>query len=218
MSTRPRRVERRYARQSPAVEFDRVVNFSDAIFAIAMTLLVVGIGVPAATDADFERALGDKVPEIISFFVSFVVIGYYWLAHHRFFSQLVAVEQGLIMLNLVYLAAIAFVPFPTALVGKYEQFSITVVIYALTLGAASLLETAMFARAQHQHLFRKELPRDVYRWGMVASLLPVVAFAISIPIAFADPTLALCTWLIVWPAEYLADRWLKPDEADDFMP
>ena len=218
MSSRPGRVERRYERQSPSVEFDRVVNFSDAIFAIAMTLLVVGIGVPVATDAHFEHALSDKIPEIISFFVSFVVIGYYWLAHHRFFSQLVAVEQGLIMLNLVYLAAIAFVPFPTALVGKYEQFSVTVVIYAVTLGAASLLEAAMFARAQRQHLFRVDLPRDVYRWGMVASVLPVVAFAISIPIAFADPTLALCTWLIVWPAEYLADRWLKPDAADDYVP
>jgi hypothetical protein len=110
------------------------------------------------------------------------------------------------------------VPFPTALVGKYEQFSITVVIYALTLGAASLLETAMFARAQRQHLFRKELPRDVYRYGMVAALVPVVAFAVSIPIAFADPTLALCSWLIVWPAEHIADRTLKPAEADDYMP
>ena len=97
-----------------------------------------------------------------------MVIGYYWLAHHRFFSQLVAVEQGLIMLNLVYLAAIAFMPFPTALVGKYENFSITVILYALTLGAASLLEAAMFARAQHQHLFRRALPRDVYRYGMIA--------------------------------------------------
>jgi uncharacterized membrane protein len=195
-----------------------VVFFSDAVFAIAMTLLVVGIGIPNATDRSFEHALDEKIPEITSFFISFVVIGYYWLAHHRFFSQLVAVEQGMIMLNLVYLAAIAFVPFPTALVGKYEQFAITVILYALTLGAASLLETAMFARAQRQGLFRRTLPRDVYRYGVIASLLPVAAFVVSIPIAFVDPTLALLSWLIVWPAEWIATKTIRPPETDALLP
>lgn len=218
MSSRPNRPRVRYERQSPALEFDRVVFFSDAVFAIAMTLLVVGIGIPNATSKGFEHALHNKIPEIASFFISFVVIGYYWLAHHRFFSQLVAVEQGIIMLNLVYLAAIAFTPFPTALVGKYEQFSITVILYALTLGTASLLETVMFARAQQQGLFRHTLPRDVYRYGVIASLVPVVAFVVSIPIAFVNPTLALLSWLIVWPAEWIADKTIKPPETDELLP
>jgi uncharacterized membrane protein len=211
------RPQRRYERQSPSLEFDRVVFFSDAVFAIAMTLLVVGIGVPNVPDRLIGHALHGKVPEIISFFISFVVIGYYWLAHHRFVSQLVALEQGIITLNLVYLAAIAFVPFPTALVGKYEDYSITVVMYALTLGAASLLEVAMFVRAQHQHLFRAELPPDVFRFGVVASLVPVAAFVISIPIAFVDPTLALVSWLVVFPAERVVDRRLKPPNAEDLL-
>jgi uncharacterized membrane protein len=210
----PQRGRPRYERQSPALEFERVANFSDAVFAIAMTLLVVGIGIPSVATRNFEHALDDKIPEIISFFVSFVVIGFYWLAHHRFFSQLAALEQGLIMLNLVYLAAIAFMPFPTALVGKYENFAITVIIYAITLAAASFLDAAMYARAQHQHLFRRPVPTDVFRYGMVASLVPVVAFLVSIPIAFVDPTLALVSWLIVWPAEAIVDR-LKPAGADD---
>ena len=218
MSSRPNRQRVRYERQSPSLEFDRVVFFSDAVFAIAMTLLVVGIGIPVASSKDFEHALHDKIPEITSFFISFVVIGYYWLAHHRFFSHVVAVEQGLIMLNLVYLAAIAFTPFPTALVGKYEHFSITVILYALTLGSASLLEAAMFARAHRQHLFRNELPPDVYRFGMISSLLPVIAFFVSIPIAFASPTLALLSWLVVWPAEWIAEKLFKPPETDELLP
>jgi uncharacterized membrane protein len=218
MSSRPSHQRVRYERKSPSLEFDRVVFFSDAVFAIAMTLLVVGIGIPTASNEMFEHALDEKIPEITSFFVSFVVIGYYWLAHHRFFSQLVAVEQGIIMLNLVYLAAIAFMPFPTALVGKYEDFSITVILYALTLGAASLLEVAMFVRAHNQGLFRHVLPRGVFRYGVIAALLPVIAFAISIPIAFADPTLALLSWILVWPAEWIADKTIKPPETDELMP
>jgi uncharacterized membrane protein len=217
MSSSPRRVRPRYERKSPSLEFDRVVFFSDAVFAIAMTLLVVGIGVPNVPDRAFGCALDGKVPEITSFFISFVVIGYYWLAHHRFVSQLVALEQGIIMLNLLYLAAIAFTPFPTALVGRYEQFSVTVVIYAVTLGAASLLEAAMFIRAQQQHLFRNRLPEDVFRYGLVASLIPVVAFVVSIPIALASPTIALLSWLIVFPIERLADVRLKPPGADSLL-
>jgi TMEM175 potassium channel family protein len=218
VNDRPRRTAPRYERQSPSLEFDRVVFFSDAVFAIAMTLLVVGIGIPNVPDKGFEHALDDKIPEITSFFVSFVVIGYYWLAHHRFIAQLVALEQGIIMLNLVYLAAIAFMPFPTALVGKYEEFAVTVVIYAITLGVASLLEVAMFARAQQQRLFRTVLPPDVFRFGVVAALVPVVAFVISIPIAFVDPTLALVSWLVVFPAERIVDKRLKPPEADTLLP
>ena len=217
MSDQPRRAARRYERQSPSLEFDRVVFFSDAVFAIAMTLLVVGIGIPNVPDKGFEHALDGKIPEITSFFVSFVVIGYYWLAHHRFIARLVAVEQGFIMLNLVYLAAIAFMPFPTALVGKYEEFAITVVIYAITLAAASLLDVAMFARAQQQRLFRVVLPADVFRYGVVAALVPVVAFVISIPIAFVDPTFALVSWLVVFPAERIVDKRLKPPEADEIL-
>jgi uncharacterized membrane protein len=206
----------RYERQSPALEFERVANFSDAVFAIAMTLLVVGIGIPSVAPRGFEHALDDKVPEIISFFVSFAVIGFYWLAHHRFFSQLGALESGIIRLNLVYLAAIAFVPFPTALVGKYEDYAISVIIYAITLATASFIETAMYARAQQQHLFRRHVPPDVFRYGMVASLIPVIAFVVSIPIAFVDPTLALLSWLIVWPAETIVDRF-KPAGTDEIF-
>src|SRR5262245_19393656 len=82
--------DRRYRRRSEELEFDRVAFFSDAVFAIAMTLLVVGIGIPH--EAKLGDALSGKDAEIFSFFLSFLVIGYYWLEHHRFFSQLRAVD------------------------------------------------------------------------------------------------------------------------------
>ena len=111
----------RYQRSSTSLEFDRVIFFSDAVFAIAMTLLVVGIGIPKVADAGLDQALRDKRQEILSFFVSFVVIGFYWLSHHQFVSQLRAVDRTFMKLNLLYLAAIAFVPFPTALVGRVRH-------------------------------------------------------------------------------------------------
>src|SRR5262245_2740094 len=87
--------EARYVRESPGLEFDRVAFFSDAVFAIAMTLLVVGIGIPSVAQGELGDALREKQSEITSFFVSFVVLGNYWLAHHRFFHRLASVSSVL---------------------------------------------------------------------------------------------------------------------------
>jgi uncharacterized membrane protein len=194
-------------------EFGRVLAFSDGLFAIAMTLLVVGIGVPTVQEARLGDALRELQPEIVSFFVSFLVVGYYWLAHHRFFAQLRSLNTPVIVLNLVYLAAIAFVPFPTALVGKYENEPVSVIMYALTLGAASFFETAMFVAARRGACFHREIPDDAARFYIVASILPVVVFAISIPISLVNTSLALLSWLLVMPLEHVIERW-RPAGAD----
>ena len=182
-------------------EFARVAAFSDGVFAIAMTLLVVGIAVPTVRESQLNSALGDLTPDIIAFFISFIVIGRYWMAHHQFFSRLRAVETEFISVNLLYLAAIAFVPFPTALVSKYEDSAITVVIYAATLGAASLLEAVMTYMAHRAGSFREPLTAVAFKYEMLGALLPVTMFAISVPIAFSSTTLALLSWLLLIPGE-----------------
>src|SRR6188472_2319206 len=164
---------RHYRRRSEELEFDRVAFFSDAVFAIAMTLLVVGIGIPHVREAEIGKHIADKRQEIFRFFLSFVVIGFYWLAHHRFFSKLVAVDVRFMKINLLYLAAIAFMPFPTALVGIYgDEQAVVIVLYAVTLGVASCLEAVMFAHAQHAALLRKRLDEQAFRNYMLASLAP----------------------------------------------
>ena len=204
-----------YERHSKGLEFDRVAFFSDAVFAIAMTLLVVGIGIPQVRDANLERALGDKDAEIFSFFLSFVVIGFYWLAHHRLFASLARVDRRLMEINLLFLAAIAFMPFPTALVGSYGNRPIAVVLYASTLAAASFLDALMVWRAHAADLLRRPLTSEVFRWTIVASLAPVVVFVVSIPVAYAaSPEWALYTWILIFPVEMAIDRLLKPADAD----
>jgi uncharacterized membrane protein len=207
----------RYERKESSLEFDRVAFFSDAVFAIAMTLLVVGIGIPQVRTSDLGDALRDKESEILSFFISFFVIGFYWLGHHEFFSRLGSVNVRLMRFNLVYLAAIAFVPFPTALAGKYSDEPVTIVIYAITLSAASGLEAVMQYVANRDGLFRRTLPPPLLRFVMVASVIPVVVFLVSIPIAFASTQAALYTWILIWPLEVFAHKKLEPEGADEFL-
>jgi uncharacterized membrane protein len=208
----------RYLRTSSGLEFDRVAFFSDAVFAIAMTLLVVGIGIPTVRDSQLGDALRDKESEIVSFFIGFVVIGAYWRSHHRFWSRLEAVNSRLIVANFFYLAAIAFTPFPTALAGKYTEEPVSIVIYAITLATASGLQSVMLWLANRDDLLFERLPPKVLRYGLIASVVPVVVFLGSIPLAFVSTTYALWSWLLIIPLEFLVDRWLEPDGADELLP
>jgi uncharacterized membrane protein len=201
-------------------EFTRVVAFSDGVFAIAMTLLVVGIGVPAISDSasvdQLADALDDTSESFISFFISFAVIGRYWVAHHRFFSLLSHMDVRFIAINLVFLALIAFLPFPTDLLGTYFDNPLSVGIYAVAVGLVSGLEVVMFAHAHRNDLLRRRLPESVYRWGRFASLSPVLFFAASIPVAFISTTAAVAVWFLGFPFGLLADR-RKPREADELL-
>jgi Predicted integral membrane protein len=201
-------------------EFTRTLAFTDGLFAIAMTLLVVDLAVPVLHHDSSVHELADQLnnekEKFISFFISFAVIGRYWLAHHAFFSQLARIDRALIGLNLLYLAFIAFLPFPTALLGEYFSNPLSIVIYAVTVAIVSGMEVVLFSRAQNHGLMEKKLPRDVYRFGVAMSLSPVLFFLLSIPVAFVSTTLAVCCWFLGIPLAAIADRW-KPEGADDLL-
>lgn len=203
--------DRAYFRRGEGIEFDRVANFSDAVFAIALTLLVVSIDVPDVQDSELPSALRDMWPQIRSFLIGFAVIAFYWFRHHGFFRILGAVDGPFMALNLAYLAAIAFVPFPIALVGDHSGVPIAVALYAVTLAIASALDTAMFGRAQRRGLLRVRMGPAAVRWSLLASLVPVAVFLLSIPLAYVDTALALWSWLLIAPAEALLGRWQPPD-------
>jgi uncharacterized membrane protein len=209
---------RTYGRDS--VEFARTLTFTDGLFAIAMTLLVVDLAVPTLTDTASVHELADKLDDdsakFISFFISFAVIGRYWLAHHTYFSALARIDRALIALNLLYLAFIAFLPFPTALLGEYFENPLSIAIYAVNVAIVSGMEVVLFGWAQKHDLLEKKLPRNVFRFGAAMSLAPVVFFLLSIPVAFIDTTLAVCCWFLGIPLAAVADRW-KPEGTDELL-
>ena len=111
---------RTYERDS--AEFNRILAFTDGLFAIAMTLLVVDLAVPVLHHDSSVRELADSLNDdsakFVSFFISFAVIGRYWMAHHKFFAGSPRIDRRHDRAsNLLYLAFIAFLPFPTALLG-----------------------------------------------------------------------------------------------------
>jgi uncharacterized membrane protein len=185
-----------------------------------MTLLVVGIEVPDIPDTDsvgeLWSALDGLEASLISFFISFAVIGRYWMAHHAFLSQLRWIDNGQIALNLLYLAFIAFLPFPTALLGNFFENPLAFTIYAVSVAIVSGLEAVGFRRAHRKGLMMRRIPEDVYRWGMMLSLSPVVYFLASIPVAFVDSTLAVLIWFAGIPIQLVARRF-QPEGTDEYL-
>jgi uncharacterized membrane protein len=199
---------RRYPRGSD--EFGRVLAFSDGMFAIAMTLLVVGIEVPEIADpnsiGDLADALNDLSPSFTSFVVSFLVIGRYWIAHHQMFSLLGAMDRGMIQLNLLYLLLIAFLPFPTGLLGNFFDNPLAFTTYAIAIAAVSAMEVVLLRHAHRAGLFAKPMSEEIFRFGARMSLSPVLFFVISIPISFWSSEIAILTWFVSVPLGIWASR------------
>jgi uncharacterized membrane protein len=178
----------------------------------AMTLLIVTVDAPEPPVADLTAKVRALSPEIFSF----AVIGRYCLAHHRFFGLLQAISGSLLRWNLLYLALVAFLPWPTALVGDFPTSTLAVVSYAVCAGAVNAIETRMYAVAIKESLLKRSLPKDVERFWLRSSLIPVLAFTLSIPVALWDTRTAIVLWLLVLgPAQVLVGRF-RPPRTDDF--
>jgi uncharacterized membrane protein len=126
----------------PGHALERLTFFSDAVFAIAITLLIIEIHVPemhkAGSDRDFLIALAQLIPNFIGFFVSFFVIGSFWAGHHRVFDCARHWDPRIVLPNLLLLSTIAAMPFFTALSSEYYGHRVPVAFYSGWLALAAL--------------------------------------------------------------------------------
>ena len=183
---------------------ERVNAFSDAVFAIAMTILVLELHLPDVEPADLPQALLGLVPRYLVFALSFVVVGMIWLSHHRDFGLLERHDQNLLRLNLVLLLLVASLALPTALLGEYGDQVISAVIYACLICGIGSLMSGMWVYAWARGLIDAEVDAPVRRFILIRSLIIPTAFLISIPVAvLGGATAAELTWALALPATLL---------------
>jgi uncharacterized membrane protein len=184
-------------REENAVEFSRIVAFSDGVFAIAITLLVLGLHIPSDLHGEtVGEALWHQREGLIAYGISFAVIGRYWLIHHRLFAEVTGFDSRLLGLNLLYLAWIVLVPFSSEVLGDHASDTGGIVIYAVNLAVVAVLGWVMAADAHRAGLtsLRPEDEREFrYRAFFVA-----LVFLLSIPIAFVKPNWAPLFWLALF--------------------
>ncbi len=192
-------------------ELDRIVFFSDAIFAIAMTLLVLNIEVPRIPEGRVAQELQGQLlelwPEFLGYAISFLVVALFWVAHHGVFQVIKGYDRVLIWLNFLFLMFVSFLPFPASLLGEYGDQQLTVVVYAAILAAARLLLTAIWWHAASGHrLVSPDLdPREI-RLSHVRGLAISSLFLLSILVSFVDVNAAVYSWVLLFVVDFLILR------------
>jgi len=175
-----------------------------------MTLLVVDLRPPVAglgSDAAAAQVLGDALGRILAFVISFVVVGLYWDGHLRIFRVIRTADRALIGLNLAFLIWIAFMPYPTSILGDGPLTRVSVAFYAIVQIGAGISEAAIWIYAtRHPALLRSPIGPDVARLVAAQILRGPVIFAISLLIALVSPPLAAASWILLIPASYVIDR------------
>ena len=181
---------------------DRLLFFSDSVFAIATTLLVLNLTVPviasSAVDTELPSALLALEPKLLSYVISFLVIGMFWQAHQRAFVYVERYDRGLAWFTLLFLLFIVFIPFPTALLGAYGDHFVAVIFYAVVLTVSGLLLTALWVHISHNHrLLAKAVPAPFIRANTERYLIMPMVFIASMGVALVSIPAAEVMWILV---------------------
>src|SRR4029453_13342626 len=183
-------------------ETQRIEAFSDGVFAIAITLLIIEIGVPHVSGAEsLSKALGDLWPDYFAYVLSFVMIGIYWANHHSFFRLFVRTDHFFLILNVVFLMAIAFLPFPTAVLGEYlddsAQRDTAVRLYALGLLLPAFGWLVVWLYANARGIVDERLVPSYARFLTMQYLLSNVLYAGALAVSFLNAWVALTIVLVL---------------------
>ena len=169
-------------------QLDRLVFFSDAIFAIAITLLIIEVRVPhlaRVSEEGLAQALLGQIPQYIGFVVSFFVIGRFWIGHHRVFGWLARSDDRLVWRNLLFMLTIAFMPFPTAVLSQFAGTRVAVGLYAGWLLLAGVLNYANLRYATRGPLLSSDAPVNA---GSTRGVwIPLLTAALALALAIVHP-------------------------------
>ena len=178
-------------------DVERTTFFSDAVFAIAMTLLAVDIKIPQVSGDELGRAVAEQWPEFAAYLLSFAVAGTYWLSHHRLFRLLKGFTAGLQRLNLVLLFFIGLLGYATDMLAFHDDRPIGVVIYAAALGLIGAANTSLWLYAGHYRMFKDDVDPRLVTFARVRAPVTPLVFFLSIPVALLSPIAGILTWLAI---------------------
>ncbi|MBN8638957.1 MAG: DUF1211 domain-containing protein [Anaerolineae bacterium] len=195
----------------PTLSTARIETLADGVFAIVMTLLVFDMRVPTQEQVDavgLGQALLALTPNIISYVISFIILGVYWVGHHNQFFYIRRSDRTLLWINILYMMFVALVPFSTGLLSRYGSDRISLIVYNLNLicvGVVLYLHWAYATRDGHLlgHALDPKVDRLVRRRILIAPSLYFLAILVSfVSIAIADLMDVLIPVLYVLPANF----------------
>jgi uncharacterized membrane protein len=178
-------------------DLSRVVAFTDGVFAIAVTLLVLQLDVPKGIDSPsdlWQQVFVDQGVSFGAFLISFAVIGRYWMINHGLMRMMREFDQGMLSLLLLYLLFIVLLPFTSELLGEYGEFDLSVFVYVINLIMVAFTSTVVMIHAR-----RADLEDPVYREELDVSIkggwFVTAVFVITLPLVLLFGSWALLLWI-----------------------
>lgn len=176
----------------------RLEAFSDGVFAIVITLLILDIRFPEVEYAQFWETFPSVLPRILAYVLSFIIIGLYWVIHHNSMHILKKTDRGLLWLNILLLLFISFIPFPTSLVGRYPFEAGPIMIYGATLIACNLTGFLNILYVHyHPHLAVPEFSNQYVQRHMPNYIFINGSYLIAILIAHVAPLLSYLIYVFM---------------------
>lgn len=199
------------------LQIERLLFFSDAVIAIAMTLLIIEIKAPHIennSNSEVIKNINELIPKFVSFFISFFVIAIYWKAHHHLFGYVKKYTDKLIWLNILFLLSIVLMPFSSAFYSENFHLNIPYAIYCMNIFVTGLLncwiiryissEKAKIATVSGNNLWRK--------YYTLRSLVAPLIFFLSMLLSFHSTNLSRVCFILIFPVIYLLEHKYKTIE------
>jgi len=176
---------------------ERVTMFTDGVFAIIITILVLEIGVPAELpEQSLREAIDETGPELLTWVISFLIVGMYWAWHRVLFNQVRYVNRDVVWLNLLFMMPAALIPFAASVLGEYHDEPIALHLYGVVLIVTSLLRWLLYGYLMRRPSLLWEPPgTKTRRIGGLLAGAPIVVYVIAMLVASAAPRLSLLLYL-----------------------
>lgn len=179
----------------------RFEAFSDGVFAFAITLLVLGIVLPAfktpPSDSELRVALLSLWPNAVAYALSFAVIGIMWQNHHALFRMVERVDRRTVFLNLILLAGTVFIPFATSVLGTYPTMHSATFLYGLVLTWTATAYNVILQHLVNRHAFHADVPPDAIRGTVRAYRTGWVTYVAAMLSALIAPLLSFAAYILI---------------------
>ena len=186
----------------------RLETLEDGVFAIAMTLLVLNLKVPAKLDNSLLKAILQIWPDLITFFGSFILLGVFWFGHRAALHFVKHADHIFHWLELILLMFVSIVPFSASLISKYYNEQAAIIIYGTNLIAIGITLTIQWYYASNNYrLIDSQVPKTVINFAKIRSIFAPVAYSIAVLLSFIDLKISLILFTII-PVLYILPLFL----------
>ncbi|EQA36460.1 PF06736 family protein [Leptospira inadai serovar Lyme str. 10] len=168
----------------------RMEAFSDAVYAIALTILVLELKIPTVEpDRLFQATLG-QLPKLFAFILSFLIVGQYWVAHHSMLNLIKRVDHASLWLNLLLLLFVCFIPYPAGILGEYPYSQFAIILYSVSLSFVNIAGAAFWIYTTRQEENTIGVNREYRKYVIYIHLFPLIPYTMAILFTFYSMTVS----------------------------